>query len=358
MPSIGQKHEHLCSELVSNPDYFLHTLDFVNNRALVVEINETIYRKAAFLDNRMLTRNTKGAWIDLNVLLDGLGDKLKNGISHYLFHIGQCGSTLISRLLGELPELFSLREPLAVLNLAMQLRELKKPIARLSPGQWERTIETVLRILSRSYYDRTALVKATSACTNLVDYVLNYNTRSRALLLYVDLETYLATMLRVERMQEITRQNSALWLNDFHELTRRTDISLHSLSVAQQACLNWLMPVLTFVKMSESHSNRTLLLDFEEFLQAPSGKLESTAKFLGCTPSPRQLDGIVQGKTMRSYSKDQDYAYNPVTRRQEIESSARIFHDEIARCIDWAAELCRTSHELEGVQVYFYKKNT
>ncbi len=74
-----------------------------------------MYRAASFLDQRILTPNSERAeagWAELALPAEARRD------AQYIFHIGNVGSTLISRLLGELPDVFALREPLLLRDFA------------------------------------------------------------------------------------------------------------------------------------------------------------------------------------------------------------------------------------------------
>jgi hypothetical protein len=121
--------------LAVDPSVFLHALDLVNRRALLVGLSEPEYRQAAFLDDRVLTPQTQGGWFPLETVLERGAQVSATRPPHFIFHMGHCGSTLVSRLLGELPGCFAIREPMPLLALAYARRELDAPLARLNPEQ-------------------------------------------------------------------------------------------------------------------------------------------------------------------------------------------------------------------------------
>src|SRR3546814_19085261 len=75
---------------------------------------------------------------------------------HWLFHIGHCGSTLISRLLDVLPGLLGLREPLPLLELAMRSIEPDSPTGRVSRDTFEHDLTLPLALLQRGFADTTS----------------------------------------------------------------------------------------------------------------------------------------------------------------------------------------------------------
>src|SRR5262245_23446235 len=74
------------------------------------------YESASFLDTRMSGPRPFDArvpWTDVDRAAAGLPERC-----HFLFHISHVGSTLLSRLVGHHPKLFSLREPAILRTLA------------------------------------------------------------------------------------------------------------------------------------------------------------------------------------------------------------------------------------------------
>src|SRR5688572_20394838 len=100
---------------LETPEYLPFELDPASGRVALLRMSEADYRAASFLDQRMLRPES--------VLIETEWDKLAmppeaRRDARYIFHIGNVGSTLISRLLGELPDVFALREPLLLRSFA------------------------------------------------------------------------------------------------------------------------------------------------------------------------------------------------------------------------------------------------
>lgn len=120
---------------------------------------------------------------------------------HWLFHIGHCGSTLVSRLLDLVPGILGLREPLPLLTLAH---------GRTDPAvaAWQPRVRA---LLARGFPDTAAVVvKPTSLVATIAHQLVP--GAGRACLLWVDLETWLTTMLRDGALLAATLATEALRL--------------------------------------------------------------------------------------------------------------------------------------------------
>lgn len=344
--------ESLLAGLRQSPDVLFQDLDVINRRGLLVRIAEADYRRASFLDHRVLKPDTAGAWFPLLRLLNETADIRAALPPHFVFHVSHCGSTLVSRLLAELPGSLPVREPLPILALAMQRRELGRPSARLTERAWDELFELSLRLLGRAYRPgERSLIKATSACANLLGSLTAQSPASRALLLYTDLETWLCTMLRDEVVRENGRFYAAAWLTDFVTMTGHDDIKLPELTDAEQFTLNWLTGMLHFEKARQTVPERMLHCDFEAFLADAGAGLESAARFFGLD-STRARE-IAAGPLMHSYAKNPNQVYDGAKRHQELKEARGRFGKEVETGLAFAARLCRELPLLEPVARHF-----
>ena len=324
--------------LRQSPDYLLQSLDVVNRRGLVVKLTEADYRRTAFLDERAFTADTHGAWFPLDLLLTEMAD-IKADPAHFIFQVGHCGSTLVSKLLAELPGCFPVREPITLLMLALERRELERPVSRLSAATWDKLLLMSRTLLSRTYRsgDR-AIIKATSACGNLVEPLLWQNPASRALFMHMNLEVWMATMLRTEVNRENGRSFAQAWLMDLHALTGRKSIVLASLSDAEQFAINWLSNMLCFQRAEQLYPQQIMRLDFEAFLRAPAERLTDIGRFFGHDTA--RAAELAAGPLMKSYAKNPSKPYDSDMRRKELEEIRQRGAAEIRTGLALAEKLC------------------
>jgi hypothetical protein len=332
--------------LADNPDYLLQNLDLVNRRGLVIRISRADYRQAAFLDDRMFRPDMQGAWFTLDDLLQATCT-VPARKANYIFHIGHCGSTLLSRLLGEMPNCLTLREPLPFLALGMTRRELASPARLLDAAQWQALFDRVTRLQARCYADNeTALVKSTSAAGNLLQPVLDAQPGSRAVLLYLDLETWLATMLRAETNRESVRAYAAAWLSDFRELTGDDSLRIQTLSDVQKAVLNWAAMLLNFTSATNRNPGRICWINFDEFLRQPAEQYGRLTEFLGLAKAAESTDLLLDSPIMEHYAKDPRQRFNAALRTQELDEARRQLATELNAGLAWFEELTRRVPEL------------
>ena len=325
--------------LRQGPDFLLQDLDLVNRRGLVVRISEADYRRASFLDHRVLKPDTRGNWFPLDMLQHEVAELPPPAAPHFIFHVSHCGSTLVSRLLAELPGNLPLREPVTLLALSQSRRELGLVTSRLDAPGWDRLADLVMSLLARSYAkDQRVLLKATSACANLLTPLLSRQAESRALMLYTDLETWLTVMLRKEGVRENGRFYAAAWFADFCELTGRRDLKLSALGDAEQFAINWLMGMLHFQRAREQLGERVQLMGFEDFLAEPAARLADAARLFGLdTAGAAQA---VAGPLMKSYGKNPNIPFDAAERQRELEEGRRVAGNEIRAGLAFAERIC------------------
>ena len=124
--------------------YPLFAFDPAENRAWVLHFDADDYRRASFLDQRSLGRRDVSGWtVDRAELEAALISPAPLREVHWLFHIGHCGSSLVSRLLDLVPGVLGLREPLPLLALAHGRED---PVV----AAWE---APVLKLLARGFVD-------------------------------------------------------------------------------------------------------------------------------------------------------------------------------------------------------------
>src|SRR3546814_619820 len=178
-------------------------IDFDTQAAKVFTFTAADYLRAAFLDERALAhRPIRGLDVALADIEQAMADADgERPPLHWLFHIGHCGSTLISRLLDVLPGLLGLREPLPLLELAMRSIEPDSPTGRVSRDTFEHDLTLTLALLQRGFADtRSVLVKPTSVAALLAPQLLSRSPQSRAIGLSMKLRPWLAIMLREPKL--------------------------------------------------------------------------------------------------------------------------------------------------------------
>jgi hypothetical protein len=326
--------------LGSDPGIHLHAFDLPQRAALLVRLDEAQVRGVSFLDDRALTPDTPGLIVPLDAALDA-ALALEPQPFDALFHVGHCGSTLVSRLIASLPSNLPRREPLWWLDVGTTRRELGKS---LTPRAWDALWSAGRRALARRFVatDRV-LLKSTSLASNLLTPLLADEPEARALLLTTDLETWLATMLRKPGTRATVEQNLAYWLPDLQRVHPDTPLRAAELRLGERAAVIWLAPMLAFEAALRESPQRVKLLRFEDVLAMPRVALAAVSSHLGLGASAANISAVLEGPGLSAYAKDPARPYDAATRRAELDAARREHAEEIRAGLAFAARYAADS---------------
>ena len=342
--------------LPASPDAYPHNLDLAGGRVLVLRLNEREYRNASFLDDRIFSSSTQGAWLSGAAVIEAGRRVREPRPLHFIFHSGHVGSTLLSRLLDETGGLLSLREPLLLRTLADAHDALGRPDALLSAPQFAALIDMTLRLWSRGYAStRAVVVKATSSAGRLAPELLARSPASKAVYLGLAAEPYLATLLGGANSASDLRGHGPGRMRRLLAGRELPVAPLHALSPGELAALGWLAESLTRRQAIAAHGARVLALDFNAFLADVTGQLARVAGHFGLAADGAAIASAAAGPVLRQYSKSPQLPYGPGQRAERIEASRRENRDEIAKGLDWLARLGRADPEIAALLAEEYK---
>lgn len=333
--------------MLESPGLFLRDVDPVGGRAVFTPMDEASYRASAFLDNRIVRAGDRDLVSDLDDLIDlartaGAGRRL----IHYLFHVGHCGSTLISRVLGERSCYLALREPPLLMGLSRSLRGLDRPGFPFSRRRWEELKDLSLLMLAKSWHsDQVPLVKPTSHAGNLIPTLMKHTGRERAVCLYVDLESYLATMLRPHTRRETRLFARDFRVREFSALVPEASGVSDDFSDVELAAMSWLLHARDLAEALDDPEigGRCLTVHFDDFLGDPADMTARICKFLGSPLSASEWDRIAAEGWLSRSAKTPGEAYGLEDRRRELASVRSKHREEIDQGMSWAAAACRSA---------------
>ena len=304
--------------LASSAALYPFAYDPARDALMFVRMDAAAYRAASFLDERM---NVRGDWIAASAVEQALAGPRDIRALHFIFHAGHVGSTLLSRLLDEARGVLSLREPLPLRVVA----------EHFSPAR----LELLLRLWERGFEDTRAIVlKATSSTARLATALLAMRPGSRAVMLDVGAESYLATMLAGE--------NSAADLNaQGAERMRRLSALLGSpaptpRSLGELIVMSWAAERLTQVHAARLLGERVLAVDFDAMLDDVGA---TVARVLAHLRIAAPAEGIAHDDILGRYSKAPEHAYSPSLRRDLLAQARRNFGPEIRDALTWLEKL-------------------
>jgi hypothetical protein len=289
----------------------------------LIRLDQAAYARASFLDERVMAEASRAEvrpWPEVEAAARGLPRR-----ADFIFHIGHVGSTLMARLLGEHPAVFSLREP-----------GLLRPLVEAWPApsaEAEARLDALLRLFSRTWRpEQTALIKATSFVSELADDLLARDARARALVMGAAPPSYLRGILG----GPASRQEIALMVpRRLARLERRLGGVPAPRSEGEAAAMTWLCETLALHAAAERHGAQVLWLDFDRFLDAPAAGLQAAFAHLGATTEPAFVTGLAAGPLMRRYSKGPEHAYDANLRREVQAQAEREHGPEVRAGMDW-----------------------
>lgn len=323
----------LAQAFAKGPGWFPQQMDAATDRVLLVRMTEENYREASFLDQRMLSQQSQPQWAGWAEL--EAADQASRSDADFIFHIGHVGSTLISRLLGELDGVLALREPQILRNFADLAADRDLPHAIWSSEQFDQRLETAIAWLSRVFtpQDR-AQIKASSFVSEIAAPMIG--DQRKALLLSVSPQRYLATILAGENSRQELAMLAPVRLKRLHKRLGCEDWNLWELDEPVRAAMSWLCEILALEEARKTApDNHILWVDFDAFLDAPSEQLTDIARFFGYPHDPDTIAGLTSGPLMTRYSKAPDHDYSPDLREKLLAEARAAHQDGIDKALTW-----------------------
>ena len=301
-------------EIARDATWLAQALDPTAGTLRLVAMDRDSYRAASFLDDRIMQAPVDAQIVPWPVVETAISGDLRTD-ARWIFHIGHVGSTLVSRLLGEIDGVLGIREP-----------RLLRDIAVSPPEVRARYLASVPKLMSRTFADReTACVKATSFASEIAPQLVPAG--ERALFIYARPRNYIASILAGENslkelhaLSEYRRQRLA---------SRETELP-SARNEGELAATAWACEMGALEAAAAEMSDRMIeWTDFDATLRNVAAELGRIAGFFGFNAGEGRLTAIATGPLMRRYSKDPSYEYSPRLREELLEQEMRLRGREI-----------------------------
>ncbi len=335
------------SAFARDASLFPHLADLKKDQVLLSTFSETGFREASFLDQRLFTPDLPRqivAWQDVaSVPLPPLQKP------QYIFHVGHVGSTLISRLLGELDSVLALREP-AILRQLAEARVNKEAGIGWTDAEHIKRLEQVEQWLSRVFHDdQRVIIKASSFVSPLARPLLAAG--GTALFLSTSLERYLQTILAGEASKQEAAALADIRLQRLEQHCGAPVEQKDRLSLARTAALGWLCEMVTLSDAAghcpEAH---IAWMDFDAFLKRPVEQLQAAARHFEQELSAESARALISSPIMTRYSKAPEHDYSPSLREQLLAEAAQIHADDIRQTLLWVDQLAQRFPEVAAAR--------
>jgi hypothetical protein len=318
--------------LTASPALYPIAMDLRTDAVRLVRLAHADYAAASFLDARLLTPempNAWGPWAELREAAAGLPERC-----HFIFHISHVGSTLLSRLLGLHPALFSLREPAILRDLAEAYITLDQPAPRWGRTEFGTRLGVYLGLWSRTFEpQQTAVIKATSFVSEMAEHLMARLPDARSIFMFVQPLTFLKALLdgAMSDVDGLAEQR----LSRLHRRLGSQRWPLAELSPGERVAMSWLSEMLALHAAANRCPARVLWLDFDGFLAGAEANLAAALSHLGIAAAIESAREILAGPTMGQYAKAPAYKFDARHREQLLRQAEERHAAEIKKGIDW-----------------------
>lgn len=318
-------------EIVRDAAWLPQAIDAREGLVRLVHMDADAYRSASFLDDRMFAAPMESVIVPWTTVADAIPSDSRSD-ARWIFHIGHVGSTLVARLLGELPRVLSIREP-----------RILRDVAMLPEKQRAEFVPLLVRLLSRTFApDQTALVKATSFVSEIAPELVPGGGRS--LFLYAAPRAYIASILAGENS---VRELATLAPSRAKRMASRL-ILPPPRSAADAAAAAWMCEMGALEASADAMPDRAIAwADFDVMLGDVPAALGDLADFFGFEASSTEIEAIASGPLMGRYSKATEHAYSPSLRRDLIAEADEANRADIDRALAMLQSAASSSPLLE-----------
>src|SRR5436309_1914832 len=230
-------------EIARDATWLAQALDPSAGMVRLVAMDRDSYRAASFLDDRLVQQPVDSQivpWPDVEAAMDR--DDLRSD-ARWIFHIGHVGSTLVSRLLGEIDGVLGLREPRLLRDLAQSPIEIR--------GRYNRPVP---KLMSRTFgADEIACVKATSFASEIAAELVPPG--ERALFMFARPRNYVASILAGENS---LKELHALGEHRRQRLATRGIVFPQACNDAERAAIAWACETTSLEAAAQAMADRAV----------------------------------------------------------------------------------------------------
>lgn len=291
------------------------------------------FARSIFLDDRIHHGGRQALRVPLDPLLAAHAGPVSAERSFgVIFHVAQCGSTLLARALDHPGRSLVLREPAALRHLGLIAGAGDGRAANASDPRFVRLLEFTLAMLGKRWGDEgPVIVKANVPVNFIADEVLTAMPSAPALLLHFPLEPYLLAILRSEgHVAWVSRvfEEMALAANEYVAPDAPR-------TAATQAAALWFAQMKQFETVLDRHT-QAQSLDAERFFAESAPVIAAAADYFGVVLREDEAREIAASDLFTSYSKNPTLDYDPEVREARAAEAKRRLSAEIGTAIEWA----------------------
>jgi len=326
--------------LMAGPGLYPFQVNWMQQQMLFLSVTPDFYVNAPFLDQRAVPQEQRSQisseWMPFQAVEQAVAAQGTSANLGLIFHVGHCGSTLLSKALALNAGLFSLREPLPLRDLCNAWLERLEPWSEVSEDGLNQRFKMMHALWARTpSANQLAVVKATSFCCSLAESWLERFRGDKAVLLAVAPEIYVASMVSVPNYMGDLRATARQRMLSLKSQISTALPALHSLSDGEMAALAYISDLMGMHAAAESASERLMRQDFDAFLSSPGHVLGSLSAFLSAPLPAEQLTTLLQNPLFSRYSKASNYPFSGSERMERLRAARGSHGVEIKKGLAW-----------------------
>ena len=353
---IDAKFKALLPDFMKTQALFVQDINWPEGWARVIESDREFFRNTVFLDERVLLEGAKGVKMHLKEL-NGLVKQQWDGKflpCHFIFHLGHAGSTLISRMLDEIPDVFGMREPIIIRPIAIARNLSAAGKIETSEEKIHQDLQVLYLLLTRRFSpDEIMIMKTTSICANLSHDLIGFNNDNKGLVLSVSAEVNLANQMDKEQPKDI----EAFSLHRLFALQKREpgiEMDLKTMSRAELIALNWMGEVVELYDLvTGPMKDRILSVDFDKFLNNKAAYVEKILKHFSLPGDAATVKRLTNSRVFDAYAKKPDFKYTAENRAGILTESRMLNHRKIKEGLALVEGLAKKFPSLKKAVDYF-----
>lgn len=302
------------------------------NAVQFVELTREEYSSTSFLDSRIMRPDTQirwRRWEEVCQWVENLPTRC-----HFIFHISHVGSTLLSRLVGQHPAFFSVREPAILRTFAEVHASLNHPSSRWTTAKFDDRLTHILKLWSRVFEDdQIAVIKATSFVAEIAEILMDRVAGAKSILMFVQPATFLKALLD-GAMSDISGKLE-IRSSRLHRRLGTASWQTSELSAGESVAMSWLCEMLGLDAAARRFADRVLWIDFDAFLNSPEIWLAAALRHIGAKDASEAARRILAGPLMTEYAKAPGVPFDASTRARLLQRSEDKHRSEIRKGLDW-----------------------
>ncbi|MES2121018.1 MAG: hypothetical protein V4513_10645 [Pseudomonadota bacterium] len=306
-----------------DPALFLFALQ--NEAAHFQPMTRDSFHRSIFLDDRIVRAPGQGFALPFaEVRGQQWPDPASRPIG-LIFHVAQCGSTLLARALDLPGRSLVLREPAALRRLGVD--------AGPEGAVDEAMLRFTLSMLGKRWdANAPVVVKANVPVNFIASEVLSMEPETKAICLYFPLASYVAAVMRTEGHEKWVESIFAEMRLD----SSRFALGANPRTTAERTACLWFAQMKLFEALTATYSGvRTL--NAELLFGQPSAAVAASAAHFGVVLRDGEAEEIASGELFETYSKNPALDYDPEVRAARDAEAKRRLAPQIAEAEAWVS---------------------